>query len=182
MPTNLITQIIGFILVLIALIGGGAGLTGGASGPSGASSADTPHLAVTPSSVSASPHHAVTQQELIDATNRYRAQHGLPAVRPMSELNTIAQDWANTMASEDRMYHNPHYFEQYPAGKRSGAENVIMSNPASSADRMVQRWHNSPGHRKNMQNPNFTHIGVGIAVNSKGSQYAVQNFASIGSV
>src|SRR5438093_9839540 len=48
----------------------------------------------------------------------------------------------------------------------------------ADADAVMQAWMNSPGHRSNILNPSFTHIGIGAA-NVPGSQwknYWVQDF------
>lgn len=118
------------------------------------------------------------QQQLIDATNRYRVSRGLRPLAPMPQLNALAQDWANTMAREDNLRHRPNYNAGYPRGWRWASENVIVWQPPQSADSLVQKWSTSPGHNANMLRPEATHIGVGVAVNGAGHQYAVQNFAA----
>lgn len=118
------------------------------------------------------------QQALIDATNRYRVSRGLRPLAPMPQLNALAQDWANTMAREDSLRHRPIYSAAYPRGWRWASENVIVCQPPQSADSLVQKWSTSPGHNDNMLSPEATHIGVGVAVNGAGHQYAVQNFAA----
>jgi uncharacterized protein YkwD len=41
---------------------------------------------------------------------------------------------------------------------------------------VVKAWMNSEGHRKNILNPNFTHIGVGYAKGGTGRFYWTQMF------
>ncbi|MDU7102560.1 MAG: CAP domain-containing protein [Corynebacterium sp.] len=41
---------------------------------------------------------------------------------------------------------------------------------------MVKLWYESPGHRKIMLDPRAKTIGVGVAINSEGKLYAVQNY------
>ena len=109
---------------------------------------------------------AVTQQELIDATNRFRVKHSVAPLTPSAELNTMAQEWSENMARTGEFEH------------RTGAnvgENILRCQTTSDADALLKIWENSPGHRANMLNPDYTHIGVGIADNGK-TRYATQNF------
>ena len=42
----------------------------------------------------------------------------------------------------------------------------------------VISWMNSPGHRKNLLDPNWYQIGVGVARSRRGRLYLVQNFGT----
>lgn len=119
----------------------------------------------------------VSQQQLIDATNRYRAAHGLPALAPKAELNAWAQEWSWSMARSDYLSHRPNLTDGYPAGWRYASENVLQNWSGADADALVAQWASSPGHRANMLDPTITHIGVGIADAGSGRRYATQNFA-----
>lgn len=117
----------------------------------------------------------VTQQDLIDATNRFRAENGLPALKPMPELNSFAQEWSESMAKKGKLEHrNPVKIPNRP--DLLIGENILQNYPSATADAMVKQWANSPGHRKNMLDERYTHIGVGIA-DKGGKRYATQNFA-----
>ena len=127
-----------------------------------------------PMRASAPAHSAnVSQVELVDATNRFRAEHGLPALEAMPELNALAQDWSNHLASQDRLYHNPHMTSRYPAGWRYASENVLQNWSDAGADAMVRQWAGSPGHRANMLDPTITHIGVGVADAGSGKRLSL---------
>ena len=54
------------------------------------------------------------------------------------------------------------------------AENIIYSTGGTPAEAM-EWWMNSPGHRVNILNKDYTHIGVGVH-QSKGQTYFVQLF------
>ncbi|GAA1176089.1 CAP domain-containing protein [Corynebacterium glaucum] len=118
------------------------------------------------------------QEAIIDATNRFRAENGLPPLKPLPELNKVAQDWSDIQMNQDRMYHNPDFGQQYPKGWRRALENVLQNWNTADAEALVAQWANSPGHRANMLNPDITHIGVGVADTAKGKRYATQNFAA----
>jgi uncharacterized protein YkwD len=59
-------------------------------------------------------------------------------------------------------------------GARRVGENIAYGNV--SADQMMVMWMNSPGHRANLLNPAFTHIGIGAVKTSSGRWYGVQDF------
>lgn len=121
----------------------------------------------------------VTQKALFDATNAYRAKHGLPQLKANEGVNDVAQKWAERMAATGDFKHNPEFSEQYPDGWRAAAENIAASNdPAVSAQDFIEMWHNSAGHRKNMQNATYNTLGIGVATAPDGTTYAVQNFGA----
>ena len=119
----------------------------------------------------------ITQAQLAKATNDYRARHGLSPLKIDTQINSVAQAWAQKMAKDQRLSHNPSYAQQYPAGWRMAAENVLQNWKGTTAEDLVQQWHNSPGHRENMQNPRLNTLGVGIAYSPDGRVWAVQNLA-----
>ncbi|MDT8717814.1 hypothetical protein IAI10_14190 [Clostridium sp. 19966] len=47
-----------------------------------------------------------------------------------------------------------------------------------TAERIVSDWMNSPDHRENILNKNYTKIGVGLAFSSCGRSYATQEFSN----
>ncbi|MGA8599173.1 MAG: CAP domain-containing protein [Bryobacteraceae bacterium] len=46
--------------------------------------------------------------EMIRTHNGFRSQVGVPPLRWSRDLAGYAQDWANRLAREDRLYHHPH--------------------------------------------------------------------------
>lgn len=115
---------------------------------------------------------AEARNRIVADTNAARARQGLPALAQLSGITTVAQDWAETMAANRRMEHNPSYASQMPRGWTRAAENVAYGYGVTS---VVDAWMNSPGHRANILG-DFTHIGVGVAKGSDGQLYYVQNF------
>lgn len=114
---------------------------------------------------------SAVKQTLKD-TNAFRASLGLSPLRQAPSIDSVAQKWAETLAAEQSLYHNPNYLDGYPSGWYMAGENVAYGY--SSTD-VVNAWINSPGHRANMLNP-YTHIGIGYAVGANGHAYYVQNF------
>ncbi len=57
-------------------------------------------------------------------------------------------------------------------------ENIAYGNV--SADALMDMWMASPGHRANILQPAYTHIGVGATRTGSGRVYATQNFLRLG--
>nr|VDG62443.1 uncharacterized protein, YkwD family [Streptococcus thermophilus] len=118
------------------------------------------------------------QEALIDATNRFRAQNELPELEPMEELNDLAQDWSEQLASTGGgLSHRPNFADSYPKGWKNASENVLQNMTSAEADDLVAQWAKSPGHLKTMLDPKINRIGVGVADHPNGKRYATQNFA-----
>ena len=115
-------------------------------------------------------------QSIINHTNEYRQAHGLHPVRANAALNGLAQDWADQLVRADKLSHRPQHWNHYPANIPAGGENVLQAWSDYSDALLVKLWYESPGHRKIMLDPRAKTIGVGVAINSEGKLYAVQNY------
>ncbi|MFC7765695.1 CAP domain-containing protein [Leucobacter soli] len=113
--------------------------------------------------------------QILDRTNALRKAAGVPALKMNTDINTVAQTWSRAQASKKKMSHNPSYSKQIPSGWRTAGENVAYGY--ASAKAVVTAWKNSDGHYANMVRSTFTHVGIGIALDSKGRLYYTQTFA-----
>ncbi|WP_448851250.1 CAP domain-containing protein [Corynebacterium sp. 335C] len=123
------------------------------------------------------PVESEVQKEMREALNRFREDNGVAPVKALTELNVVAQDWADQMAKDDRMRHNPLYTASYPRGWMFAGENVAQNWEGVEADELIAQWAESDGHRRNMLDTRFTHAGFGLATTEDGKVYAVQDFA-----
>lgn len=116
-------------------------------------------------------------------TNRERAAAGVAPVARLESLERIARNWTETMATRDRMAHNPDVRNQidatYPGQWRSYGENVLQNWCGVTGEALVQQWMNSPAHRLNLLNANHTHLGVGVAIADSRKLYSTQNFVRL---
>jgi len=104
---------------------------------------------------------------------------GLQPVTRYQELDTVAQDWSEQQAAANNMSHRPDFTSAYPAGWTTGSENVAWRTAGGDTGALIfDQWLNSPGHYKNMTDPNVNSIGIGFAQTSDGRWYATQNFAA----
>lgn len=109
-----------------------------------------------------------TVQQVVDLTNHERAKEGLKALQIDVKLTQSAQEKSQDMKNKNYFSHtSPTYgspFDQMKAlgiTYNSAGENIAMGQP--SAEEVVDAWMKSPGHRENIMNPSFTHIGVGLS-------------------
>ena len=116
---------------------------------------------------------------VLNKVNELRSSLGLKPVTRYQELDAVAQDWSEHQASADIMDHRPDFTSAYPAGWTTGSENVAWRTAGGDTGALIfDQWLNSPGHYKNMTDPNVNSIGIGFAQTSDGRWYATQNFAA----
>lgn len=114
--------------------------------------------------------------------NEARAEAGLPPFERMAGLDDVARAWSTTLAAEGRdLAHNPDFSRQIPDGWSAAGENVGWMTGGGAdevAARMHEEWMASPGHRENLLNPAFTHLGVGAVFSPEHGWYLTQNFGA----
>ena len=116
---------------------------------------------------------------VLNKVNELRSNLGLQPVTRYQELDTVAQDWSEQQAAANNMSHRPDFTSAYPAGWTTGSENVAWRTAGGDTGALIfDQWLNSPGHYKNMTDPNVNSIGIGFAQTSDGRWYATQNFAA----
>lgn len=128
---------------------------------------------------------------LHDEVNKVRKVNGLKAFRKNTVLKNAATDQNNYLVRLGDLSHTQNVagknhlvdrVKHYGGGFRGMAENVlyegfvirtsngkkeIITQPyAEMAKKMVVSWMNSPGHRKNIMNPNYNYLGTGIGYNA----------------
>lgn len=106
------------------------------------------------------------EKEVIELTNRYRAQYGLSPLTADKRLCELARMKSQDMHDKRYFDHNsPTYgspfdmMKRYGVSYRTAGENIAMGY--RTAQSVVEGWMNSPGHRANILNGSFTKIGVG---------------------
>lgn len=120
--------------------------------------------------------HAEGEGTILSLVNQARAANNLGPLKLNSSISSVANSWANQMAANGAMTHNPNYSSQIPSGWSRAAENVAHGYPSPGATH--DAWMNSSGHRANILG-DFTDIGIAF-VTVGGSTWAVENFAKYG--
>jgi uncharacterized protein YkwD len=123
------------------------------------------------------------EQTIVDLVNQQRAQNGLGPLQVNSKLVEAAQIHSSDMATLGQMLHTlpgaalPTLQSrgQYVGYNYSYlGENIAFNYPDDNS--VMTAWMNSPGHRANILDANYTEIGVGIAYDSLGEPYYTQEF------
>lgn len=123
------------------------------------------------------------ERGIIDLTNQARVEAGLAPLRVSTSLTAAARLHAGNMARLDRMEHTLEGVAQPTLVSRAEhvgfdyswlGENIAFNY--WTAAQVVSAWLDSPGHRANILNANYTEIGVAVALNSQGEPYSCQVF------
>ena len=121
------------------------------------------------------------QQQVLDLVNAERTKRGISALTLDSNLSNVATKKSQDMVNKNYFDHtSPTYgspfdmMKQFGISYRTAGENIAKGQ--KTPQEVVTAWMNSEGHRKNILNPNFTNLGVGIAKDSKGTTYWTQMF------
>lgn len=112
--------------------------------------------------------------QIVDLVNAERRRAGLGALSVNTMAQTEAARWSGVQAAEQRMYHRSDLFRGLPSSTRLVGENVAVGY--SSAAAVMAGWMSSSGHRRNILNPEFTEIGVGVVADRHGTLYFTQIF------
>lgn len=84
------------------------------------------------------------------------------------ELNIYATDWAEYMALSNRLKHG-NMKDIMELGFSPVAENIAYGQ--KNEESVMNTWLWSPGHRRNIMNKSFTHIGCGLAYSANNTPY-----------
>lgn len=137
-------------------------------------------IAPTPAPVQVDPNAGFKDLEwqVYDFTNQQRVAQGLSPLTLNLTLNDVAEKHSVDMAVRSYFSHQGLDGSQPWDRMRAGgynysraAENIAFGYP--SAQEVVTAWMNSPGHRKNILDPNLKEIGVGFY-----NGYWTQNFGT----
>jgi len=112
------------------------------------------------------------EQEMLNLVNQARSQNNVAPLQVDMELTNCARIKAQDMIDNNYFSHNsPKYGSPFDMMKSFGI-NYVKAGENIAGNQTVQKAHealmNSPGHRKNILSPDYTHIGIGIR---KGGQY-----------
>ncbi|GAA3506243.1 CAP domain-containing protein [Streptomyces prasinosporus] len=121
--------------------------------------------------------------EVVGLTNRERTRAGLPPLSRDPLLAAAAQAHSADMVARDFYSHTaPDGSRPWDRAAAAGsARRTIGENIACgrrSPAEVVRGWMNSPGHRANILEPDFTHIGVGFAGGGRAGTYWTQLFGA----
>lgn len=114
------------------------------------------------------------EQEMLRLVNEARKQNNVAPLQADIPLTKVARVKSQDMIDNNYFSHNsPTYGSPFDMMKSFGI-NYVKAGENIAGNQNVQKAHeslmNSPGHRKNILNPDYTHIGIGI---KQGGQYGI---------
>jgi uncharacterized protein YkwD len=139
-------------------------------------------------------HPRELERRIFQFTNEARRKNGLPALDSDNDLAAKARGKSDDMLKNNYFSHTSpegttlkdRILEEKPASFKTISrvgENIYVGDRfdysvdvKTQARMIVDGWMTSPGHRRNMLDPNYTHMGVGVAAKDK-KCYATQIFA-----
>ncbi|WP_425462721.1 CAP domain-containing protein [Melghirimyces algeriensis] len=121
------------------------------------------------------------EKKVVELVNKERAKQGLRPLKSHVELSSVARKKSADMRDHNYFSHNsPTYGSPFDMMKRFGikyrgaGENIAAGQATPEA--VMKSWMNSSGHRANILNPDFTHIGVGYVKGGSYGCYWTQQF------
>jgi uncharacterized protein YkwD len=126
---------------------------------------------------------------IVAQTNQFRKDQGRPAVAANDKLAAAAKSFADYMARTGRYGHTADGQKPADRAAKAGYDHCLVAENIAYAYRstaftaedltkqFVEGWEKSPGHRRNMLDPDVTETGVAVARGPEsGYFFAVQMF------
>lgn len=120
---------------------------------------------------------------VLNQHNAMRRKHNVPPLTLDNTLNSVAQNWANRLAAENRLYHNPstNYGENVFQG---GQSNTSPQSVCEAFYSEIKDYRFGSGPRPGAVTGHFTQLvwkssrklGVGKATSRSGNVYVVCNY------
>jgi len=127
--------------------------------------------------VPASASSAGDESCFLSAINAARSAAGAAPLSIQGDLLRISRLWSQTMATDSQLFHDPNFTKLAPSNWQALGENVGMG---PTCDSIAQAFMNSPEHRKNILDPAFTTIGVGVVDSADGTVWVTEDFMGTG--
>jgi len=123
----------------------------------------------------------ISTEDLLRLTNNERLSIGIPALAIDDRLNSAATDKCNDMAAKGYENHTApdgttdlDFFKKYIS--QASGTGANLAEGYNTAGEVVSAWLNSPGHKKNIDEPLYKYVGFAVCNKSVERQYVVQFF------
>lgn len=112
------------------------------------------------------------EAQFVSKMNAAREANGLRPYTVSSDLVSIARQHSDAMASKGELYHNPSLTSEVQNWQAVG-ENVGDGPTVSD---IHTAFMNSPEHRANILDHDYTQVGVGVTVDKNGQVWVTEDF------
>lgn len=122
------------------------------------------------------------EQKVLELINAERQKAGLAPVSYNGSLDNAAEKHAQHMSLVGKMAHDgigdgdPGERIRAEGFRKAWGENVATGQ--TSPEQVVREWMSSPTHRRNILDPNFRQMGVGMVTAANGRSYWAQEFGA----
>lgn len=117
-----------------------------------------------------------TEAQFVARINSLRASKGLSQLAVSGELTGVARNWTERMVQAGQISHNPNLGSQVGGDWTKLGENVGVGY---DVDGLMQAFINSAAHYRNLVDPEWTHVGVGVTILDDGTMYTTHNFMAL---
>ncbi|MDQ0245450.1 putative YkwD family protein [Bacillus fengqiuensis] len=121
------------------------------------------------------------EKQVASLVNQERQKAGLQPLQLDTKLSDVAREKSKDMMNKGYFDHqSPTYgspfdmMKQFGITYKSAGENIAKGQ--QTPQEVMNAWMNSEGHRANILNGSFTHIGVGFVKDAQGTTYWTQMF------
>jgi len=112
------------------------------------------------------------EAQFVSKMNAAREANGLRPYTVSSDLISVARQHSDAMASKGQLYHNPSLTSEVQNWQAVG-ENVGEGPTVSD---IHTAFMNSPEHRANILDHDYTQVGVGVTVDKNGQIWVTEDF------
>lgn len=125
---------------------------------------------------------AVTQGEYLEILNQHRQALGLNRLEHSYVIEAVAYEHSSFMAeAPGRFNHNgwKGRCDRISSELKGNACSEIIAMGQKTPQAVFDSWYKSSSHRASLENPRYTHTGLGFVTNSKGVTYWTQLFLEV---
>jgi len=113
------------------------------------------------------------EAQFVSRINSFRASKGLSQLPVHGQLLGVARNWTERMVQAGRISHNPNLSAEVSGNWTKLGENVGVG---PNVDSLMQAFMNSPAHYRNLVDPEWNYIAVGVTRAADGQLYTTHNF------
>jgi len=155
-------------------------VVGGVLAPTSLAQRSMPAAGAAPTSAASSSSTAAAaapspefESQFVGRINSLRASKGLSQLQVSGDLVGVARNWTEQMVSNGNISHNPNLGSQVKGNWTKLGENVGVGY---DVDGLMQAFINSSSHYKNLVDPAWNYVGVGVVVTPDGRMWTTHNF------
>lgn len=113
------------------------------------------------------------EAQFVSRINSLRASKGLSQLQVDGQLLGVARAWTEQMVQAGQISHNPSLASQVSGDWTKLGENVGVG---PDVDSLMRAFINSAAHYRNLVDPDWSYVAVGVTIAPDGQLYTTHNF------